>query len=224
MMKKTLILQLEGVTQSWGTHTFEEFRPTNSYPTFSGIHGLLGACLGIERKNTDHKLALANSIEMAVFAPIGTANQTTRILDFHTVLNTTKVDGSTNKNAILTKREYLCDARFLIAIQEKSTGGYSLMDIAAAVKKPHYTPFLGRRSCLLSKPLFHSLTESATLETALIGVGVEEGVIYSNVDMDNCSSSEMIRDIPLFNSSSRQFKTRKVFIKSFTKENDSVSE
>ena len=47
-MPRYLILRLDGPMQAWGTHTFEDFRPSNLFPTRSGLLGLLGACLGID--------------------------------------------------------------------------------------------------------------------------------------------------------------------------------
>ena len=48
-MSRYLILRLDGPMQAWGSHTFEDFRPSNLFPTRSGLLGLLGACLGIDR-------------------------------------------------------------------------------------------------------------------------------------------------------------------------------
>ena len=65
-MSKFLILRLDGPMQAWGTHTFEDFRPSNLYPTRSGLLGLLGACLGIERSDLVGQTQLAASVEFTV--------------------------------------------------------------------------------------------------------------------------------------------------------------
>lgn len=49
-MNEYMILNLRGVLQSWGGHTFEDYRPSNLFPTRSGLIGLLAACLGIDKK------------------------------------------------------------------------------------------------------------------------------------------------------------------------------
>ena len=46
-MPRFLILRLDGPMQAWGTHTFEDFRPSNLYPTRSGLLGLLSRHLPI---------------------------------------------------------------------------------------------------------------------------------------------------------------------------------
>ena len=65
-MPRFLILRLDGPMQAWGTHTYEDFRPSNLYPTRSGLLGLLAACLGIERIDLDGQSNLAASVEFSV--------------------------------------------------------------------------------------------------------------------------------------------------------------
>lgn len=65
-MPRFLILRLDGPMQAWGTHTLEDFRPSNVYPTRSGLLGLLAACLGIERSDHIGQAALAASVEFSV--------------------------------------------------------------------------------------------------------------------------------------------------------------
>jgi len=65
-MPRFLILKLDGVMQGWGGHTYEDWRPTELFPTRSGLLGLLGACLGIDRQDIDRLNALAESVNFAV--------------------------------------------------------------------------------------------------------------------------------------------------------------
>ena len=67
-MPSYLILRLDGPMQAWGTHTFEDFRPSNLFPTRSGLLGLLGACLGIDRRDHAGLEQLAASVEFTVRA------------------------------------------------------------------------------------------------------------------------------------------------------------
>lgn len=223
-MKKFLILQLEGVTQSWGTETLEDFRPTSSYPTQSAILGLLGACLGIERKEIQQKTDLANSIDTAILAVQKKQKRFDRIEDFHTVLNATKVDGSVNKHAVLSTREYLCDSSFLVAIEQTPSAVFSLEKIVAAVKRPYYTPFLGRRSCPPSKPIFKEVVESTDLESALARSTSSDGVLYSSTPIVGASTRYVLRDVPKYDGHCRQFKKRTIYVKTIQpKEVNSVS-
>lgn len=47
---------------SLGQPTFEGTRPTGRFPTRSGLLGLLGACLGIQRDDTSSLQALSESV------------------------------------------------------------------------------------------------------------------------------------------------------------------
>ncbi len=61
-MRSYLILRLAGPMQAWGQPTFEGTRPTGRFPTRSGLLGLLGACLGIQRDDTSSLQALSESV------------------------------------------------------------------------------------------------------------------------------------------------------------------
>ena len=75
-----LVLRLEGVLQSWGERSKWDYRDSAILPTKSGIVGLLGCALGLERN--DSRLAKLNhSLHMAVRAD----RQGTEMVDFHTV-------------------------------------------------------------------------------------------------------------------------------------------
>jgi CRISPR system Cascade subunit CasD len=225
-MQDHLILKLEGVPQSWGTHTYEDYRPSNMFPTLSGILGLLAACLGIERKDWERLQALDHSIELAVrvdhvmlgarrLAPV-------KITDFHTVMDARKVDGKVNKYPVVSRRVYLCDAKFTLAIRATAHPFITLDELEAAVKKPYYTPFLGRRACPLTRPLWEMRVQADAFETALEQVEPHQGgVIYG--EWIDANPRRLERDIPV-RDSKRQFATRHVRIKSQGEETAHVSQ
>jgi CRISPR system Cascade subunit CasD len=210
-----LILKLKGPLQSWGTHTYEDYRPSNLFPTQSGILGLLAACLGIERSNSKQLQTLDQSVELAVRAdPMTTPNgervPPTKITDFHTVMDARKGGGKVNKYPIVSRREYLCDAEFTVAVRESATPKISLDQIEAAVQKPYYTPFLGRRACPLSRPLRETRLNAESFEQALTQIEPKRGVVYSEWLTLEHSRLQM-RDVPL-RTAKRQFGTRYVIV------------
>ena len=212
-----LILKFDGVMQAWGGHTYEDFRPSELFPTRSGIIGLLAACLGIERNDSDRLQSLANSVKLTVRAePRSEQANITRIIDYHTVKNARTVKelqmGSVSKNSstIVSHRQYLCDSIFTVAIGEVEHAKFNLADIAVAVKKPIYTPFLGRRSCPLSRPLFESWIDAADGLEALRQYGGTEGVVYSEDESDK-GVLLRIRDVPMYGRV-RQFGTRIIYV------------
>ena len=226
-MQDYLILKLQGPLQSWGTHTYEDYRPSNLFPTHSGLLGLLAACLGIKRQHPERLQELDRSLEFAVRADQIRSNHgnrlhTTKLNDFHTIINARKVDGKINKFPVISRREYLCDASFTVAIRAALQATISLDDLDAAVRRPYYTPFLGRRSCPLSRPLWEQRVSAESFEDALEQIEPQRGVIYSEwISQDH--SRLQLRDRPLWGSK-RQFARRYVNIKVPAKEDSNASE
>ncbi|WP_412851711.1 type I-E CRISPR-associated protein Cas5/CasD [Ectothiorhodospira shaposhnikovii] len=202
-----LILKLEGPMQAWGTHTFEDYRPTQPFPTLSAIIGLLGACLGIHRHERDRLIDLGDSLEVTIRADQRPRRDPVTITDFHTVLDARKVGGGVNPHPVVSRREYLCDAGFTLVLAQRDAAVFDLETIAEAVKKPFYTPFLGRRSCPLTRPLFERWCQADCVLSALAEISPGHGLVYScNADLG--SSRRMVRDVPL--PGHRQFGTRQL--------------
>lgn len=216
-MQAYLILKLQGPLQGWGTHTYEDYRPRSFFPTQSGLLGLLAACLGIERHDQSRFEALDQSLELAVRADHMTLEDgkrlnPTKITEFHTIMNARRVDGKASRYPVESRREYLCDATFTVAVRASAQPRMSLDELEAAVKKPYYTPFLGRRSCPLSRPLWEQRLMAESFEQALEQVEPRRGVIYSEwIDFEH--SRLQLRDVPL-RATRRQFAARYVNIKS----------
>lgn len=208
-MPDFLILRLNGVMQAWGKHTFEDYRPSEIFPTRSGLVGLLAACIGIDRSDTQRQKALSDSFTFA--ARIDASERPmVKITDYHTVLDARKVDGSVNKNPVQSWREYLCDAQFTVGLLFKPSAGFTVNDVENAIRKPVYTPFLGRRSCPLGRPLFEGIVTADSLHEAIAQIEPKHGVIYSE---EKGASPNMlsVRDVPRFGAH-RQFNVRSVYI------------
>ena len=218
-MPSFLILRLDGPMQAWGTHTYEDFRPSNLFPTRSGLLGLLGACLGIDRRDQKTSERLAESVEFAVRVDQGAMRpgndeparkESVKLPDFHTVLAARKVDGSVNQNPVVSRREYLFDAAFTVAVGEKPRAPVKLEAIADALRRPVYTPVLGRRSCPISRPLLDGeIFEKADAMAALVGVQPVGGIVYTEGGAVSDQPLQ-IRDVPI-PGRHRQFGTRRVY-------------
>lgn len=218
-MADYLVLKLQGPMQAWGEHTFEGLRPSANFPTRSGILGLLGACFGIARNERDRLQALADSIAMAVRVDtrrISRKDGTTRSLrvvkmtDYHTVKDAREsYTGLKSHETIQTWREYLYDAEFTVVLWCRANASISLDELEKAVKMPFFTPYLGRRSCPISRPLFHSRTTAASELEAYKSVAPQGGTIYSEEKAD--VRMKRVRDVPLV-SQPRQFAGRNLYI------------
>ncbi|WP_295392204.1 type I-E CRISPR-associated protein Cas5/CasD [uncultured Thiodictyon sp.] len=217
-MAAFLILRLDGPMQAWGTHTFEDYRPANLFPTRSALLGLLGACLGLDRRDIAGLTALAESVTFAVRAdreaprPDGdrpARKPALKLPDFHTVLDARKVDGSANKNPVVSRREYLFDAAFTVAVGTRPGAVFDLDRIAAALRRPRFTPVLGRRSCPITRPLLEGSApvEATDALAALAQVQPIGGLIYA--EGTDGGQVMQIRDVPSYGRI-RQFGTRRL--------------
>jgi len=206
-MQDYLILKLEGPLQAWGGHTFEDTRPSELFPTRSGLLGLLAACLGIDRTDAAQQQALASSLLFAVRID----NPPIKMVDYHTVKNARKGHQGLKANeTIQTWREYLQDAKYTVAIWSTVHACISLDELTNAVKKPFYTPFLGRRSCPITRPLYKDKVSAEDEHQALAKFELVGGTVYSET-MDNDKAKLLIRDVPIAGRK-RQFATRQISV------------
>ena len=218
-MRDYLILKLHGPMQAWGEHTFEGKRPSGNFPTRSALLGLLGACLGIRRDEWERLQQLADSVAFAVRKDarcrVKRDGRTVplpivKLTDYHTVKDAREdYAGLKSHETIQTWREYLFDAAYTVAIWNVKGATVSLAELEQTVKKPRFTPYLGRRSCPLSRPLFETKVLKATAREALDAVLPVGGTIYSEEQGD--TRTLRMRDVPLIRQP-RQFASRNVFV------------
>ena len=154
-MGKILLLRLEGALQSWGDHAKWDVRDSGDFPSKSGVVGLLACAMGLERG--DPKIAdLSAHLHMAVRAD----HPGVRMLDFQTVQGRPlyNAEGKPRpSNTILSPRWYLQDASFLAALE---TTDEWLERITAALKRPAWPIYLGRKNCVPSRPALEGVTEA----------------------------------------------------------------
>jgi CRISPR system Cascade subunit CasD len=218
-MREFLILKLHGPMQAWGEHTFEGLRPSANFPTRSGMLGLLGACFGIRRNDRVKLQTLADSVGMAVRLDkrIVTRKDGTKrplrvmkITDYHTVKDAREdYRGLKSHETIQTWREYLYDAEFTVAIWTYPNAAISLDDLENAVKQPFFTPYLGRRSCPIARPLFQARREASDVLEAFKGIDPPGGTIYSEEKVGD--RMKRVRDVPLIHQP-RQFAARNLYV------------
>lgn len=180
-MSEFLMLRLYGPMASWGDIAVGEQRLSQGHPSKSAVIGLLAAALGIKRKEESRQLELANGYQMAVRVDSSGA----LLRDYHTVqvpppdrgrrYYTRKDEMSVPKhtmNTILSQRDYRVDAHYTVALYSDNPP-YSLNELATALKSPHYTLYLGRKSCPLASPLSPKIVEAEHLKAAFDQVTVD---------------------------------------------------
>ena len=162
-----LVFQLQAPLSSWGEPAVGEFRGTAEHPSQSALVGLLGAALGILRDDEPAHAALRDGYGFAV----GLQSGGSLLRDFHTAqapprsalkgrpqatrreeLAVPKADLST----ILSTRDYRQNAASVVAVQVRVSHPppYELPALAQALREPHFTLCLGRKSCPPAAPLW----------------------------------------------------------------------
>lgn len=147
----TLLLRLAGPMQSWGVSSRFDHRDSGKEPSKSGVIGLLGAAMGIDRANwTD--LEPLTRLKMAVrhdrpgvlkrdYQTAGCAANDTMI----------RANGTQTKDGVVSHRFYLSDAAFLVGLEGEDLG--LLRKSHAALESPRWPLSLGRKSYVPSEPV-----------------------------------------------------------------------
>jgi CRISPR system Cascade subunit CasD len=161
-----LLLRLTAPLQSWGEPSPFNQRDTATFPTRSGVIGLLSAALGRPRTADIDDLA-----ELSLTVRVDRPGVPTR--DLHTVggglparETVTTAEGkkrSGDTTTLLSHRVYLADAAFTVALTVPGdTTATELLDqYAQALRTPQWPPYLGRRSCPPEGPLLLGRTGDA---------------------------------------------------------------
>ncbi len=171
MSANTLFLRLEGPLQAWGVQESKfAVRRTAEAPTKSGIIGMLCAALGISRSDAAKDwLPKLSALQMGVRIDMPGI----RWWDYHTVgadmqMRIAEGEDKTKSGAMLTRREYICDASFLVALQGEPE---LIEELITALQKPKWTLYLGRKSCSPSRPILeHQSSFFPDLLSALTSV------------------------------------------------------
>ena len=219
---KYIGLYLDAPLQSWGYQSKFDRRTTLSYPTRSGVVGMLSAAMGIQRDGREELEELATlGIQVVVYRQEG------RLTDFHTVgggwskkenpgnivLRASGKPGDT----VVTYREYLESARFGVVLSAEA----DLIGRAAdALKHPVWGVWLGRKACIPASSVFQGVFDSyeSTLD-ALARVAVAEGRahvpdrairVVQEVDRFE-DGTDTLMDVPL-DFAERRFAPRRVCV------------
>ena len=226
--KKTLlILRLEGALQSWGDHSKWDIRDSGDFPSKSGVVGLLACAMGMERGNPEIA-ALSSALHMAVRAD----RPGVRMLDYQTVQGHPlyNAEGKPRaSNTVVSPRWYLQDASFLVVLELPD---FWRKRVEAALKRPVWPVYLGRTSCVPSRPVWEESTEAyASLMDVIRNypVGMREGddpapqTLYYECEMPQDGAGRYTRPdarIP----GGREFELRTVYRGVITREVQNVSD
>lgn len=150
----TLLLRLQGPMQAWGTQSRFEHRDTGREPSKSGVIGLICAALGRPRDAPVEDL-------VALRMGVRVDREGQLKVDYHTAgggawrgksYGVAKSDGSRG-DPVVSRRLYLADADFLVGLEGSGPEQEALLqEIDAALDRPRWLLFLGRKACVPGAP------------------------------------------------------------------------
>jgi CRISPR system Cascade subunit CasD len=207
----TLLLQLVGPMQAWGTSSRFDERDTGKEPSKSGVVGLMAAALGIDRANWADLEPLC-SLRMGVrHDRPGMPRR-----DFQTAQNIIKADSSGHHDTAVTQRHYLADAAFLVGLEGR--GRQLLERVHCALANPAWPLALGRKSYVPSEPVWMpDAVVDKPLREALLGwpriarrpVGQDDEAMVVSIESDR-GEGLMKMDQPVSSFADRRFGPRYV--------------
>lgn len=172
-----LVFTLHGPLAAWGEAAPGDVRPSNLHPTRSGLLGLLAAALGLRRSDEEAHRALAADLRfgLRVLSP------GVPVVDFHTAqlikpakrwqprTRTEQLDRPRHRlMTVPSRRDYRADALVRVATwSEAEAPRWSLEALAAALERPAFTLYLGRKACPPDLPLGPEIVDAPTLKAAL---------------------------------------------------------
>jgi CRISPR system Cascade subunit CasD len=172
MNNSALAFYLDAPMQAWGASSRFQRRGTESFPTKSGVIGLVAAAWGIDKHSPQEEELLQPlaALDFSVFKIQGAKPlQVQRLEDFHTVGGGWHDDWQADKGnlrakmstpskagdgspfgTVITRRSYLTDARFITVLEGNSE---VLISCASALQNPVWGVWFGRKCCLPASPL-----------------------------------------------------------------------
>jgi CRISPR system Cascade subunit CasD len=173
-MTHWLVVTLAGPLASFGEAAGNAERGTADRPTRSALIGLAGAALGVDRSDQQAQERLGAGLAIAT----RTLHPGTLLRDFHTYQSVHRSKGrfATRRAALslppteietsITRREYRSDGLWHAAYGLRPGATLTLEELAQAFRRPHYTLYLGRKSCPPGHPLVPEIVEADTLDRA----------------------------------------------------------
>lgn len=206
MSNEALAFYLNGPLQSWGVCSRYRHRETESFPTKSGIVGLIAAALGVDKHSPEETeklrpiVALTFDVYLLERPDCRFAGR--RMMDYHTVGGGWHNQWQINKKnsiavmsiprratgspfgTVITWRTYLNDAKFIAVLRGNLS---TLRECAQALRNPRWGIWLGRKCCIPSSPLCPVI--DATPEAAIAyllekirGMAIKDARLESNGD------------------------------------------
>lgn len=246
-MPSFLLFTLHAPMASWGDIAVGERRGSWRVPSRSAVLGLCGAALGVSRDDVQGQQALVQDYRVAARVDVaGGVGE-----DYHTIQTVPAVNvrraapttrrellALSERETILSRRRYLDNSLFTIAMWVLPSARWSLQQLADALHAPRHVPYAGRKAHALGLPMRPEVVDAASLGAALLqraAIPDEHPMLQDlalrlkgsgswgrAVHHDRCEGfdsglvgaprREVRRDVPVTRSATWQFVEREVFV------------
>ncbi len=170
-----LVFRLAAPMGAFGDIAVGERRATWDVPAKSAVLGLIAAALGIERSETAAHEDLHDNLGFAV--RVDRAGRPLR--DYHTAQapkarravnwRTRREELSAEDlNTVLSERIYRVEPEATVAIWKRAKAGPGLDELQAALKRPRFVLYLGRKACPLGWSPRARVIGAETVNAALV--------------------------------------------------------
>lgn len=201
-MQPFLIFGLSAGLAAMGELAGHERRGSLTWPGRSAILGLLGAASGIRREG-DFSALDALDVSVAIF------DAGVPLRDYHTIESVPSAAAKRpnsrpeallaargRTNTTITLRDYRAGVFYGVAVQ-----GEGLEPLCAALQKPQFTLYLGRKSCPLSAPPGAKTVLADTPEAALAHLTpppwlAARGAVVARILIVDAEPGEVVHDRP----------------------------
>ena len=227
METKYVSLWLEGPLQAWGHDSSFSRRETLPFPTKSGVLGMLLAAMGKggEQRELLRQLSPLDHTVISFRKPVADVPE---LLDFQMVGSGYSREGwesyfiprkrdssfANTGGSKMTYRYYLQDAVFAV------TAGIPLTiedEVRSALECPVWPIFLGRRTCIPSKPVFRGIFQTLEeAEESALSYAAENGLKedFTVVEGNHPDDGEVLvlNDVPICFGTEKHYASRYVTV------------
>lgn len=160
-MSEYLVFLLHAPLAAMGGVAVGERRAGFDRPGKSAILGLVAAALGLDRSDEAAHAALAEQYGLG----LGEIDRGRLFMDYHTAqappqrrnrrfaTRREELAVKDDLGTVLSVREYRTEPACLVVLWPRDTPRWTLAQLAAALQRPHFTLYFGRKACPLGVPL-----------------------------------------------------------------------
>ncbi len=181
-----LHLRLSAPLLAFGGVAIDHVGPTRDFPSASALTGLFANALGWRRDDRPAHQALQDRMVFGALnarpGRVLTDNQNARLgakdRGWTTWGRPDERAGATYDSPHRRRRDYLADHDCRVVLRLTPGDGPALEALAEALDRPARPLFIGRKSCVPSVPLFAGWIEAASVQAALLALGLSGPALW----------------------------------------------